>query len=124
MRLPLPLGEVQQLARFAEAIERRALVEDAGLRAVQILGAGLGIEGAAAEGYGPLPAVEDRKHDPVAEAVERRASIVGGDQKAAVDQGRRPRPLGDQIVLQPRPTAGGVADPEPRPLRLRQAAPL
>ena len=112
----------QDLASLAHAVEHVTLVEDRGLRAVQVLGAGLGIHGPAAEGDEPSAPIGDGKHDPVAEAVIGRAAILRRDQQARLDELGRPGALGDQIVLERGAPARRIADAEPRPFRFRQAA--
>ena len=112
------------LARLGQAVELVALVEERGLRAVQVLGAGLRIHRPAAERDHPPARVGDREDDPVAEAVVGRAAVLRRDQQAGLDQLGRPRALGDQIVLQRRAAGRREAQAEARPLLLRQAAPV
>jgi hypothetical protein len=112
---------VQQLAGLVQAVQQPALVEERGLRAVQVLGAGGGIHGPAAERDHPAPGVGDREDDPVAEPVIGRAAVLGRDQQAGVDQLGRLGALGDQIVLQGR-AVGREADAEAAPLVFGQGA--
>jgi cation transport ATPase len=100
-------------------------VEEAGFRAVQVFGARLRIEGAAAEADQPAAAVGDGEHHPVAEAVVGRAAALGRDQQAGVDQFAGRRALGDEVVLERGPARRRVAEAEaaprlggrPRPVR-------
>ena len=99
-----------------------ALVEDRGLRTVQVFGAGLGIHRPAAEGDDAPARVADREDDPVAEPVVGRPALLRRDQQARLHQFARPRALGDQIVLQRRAPWRREAQAETRPVLFRQAA--
>ena len=108
----LDLGQLQQTPRLGHAVERAALVEERRLRPVQVFGARVGIEGAAAEADHAAPPVGDGEHHAVAEAVVGRAAVLRRDQEARVDEVARPSPLGDEVVLQRRAAGGRVAQAE------------
>ena len=90
----------QDLPGVVEAVEHVALVEELGLRPVQVFGLGLRIERAPAKREDAAAAAAlDREHDAVAEAVVGRAAILRRDQQSGIDERRRLRALGDQVVL-------------------------
>ena len=108
--------------RLGQAVQHPALVEERGLRGVEVLGLA-GAEDSSAEGDDPPALVGDGEHDAPAEAVIGRAGVVvGPDQKAGGDQ----QVLGDAVAGQ-RPLDGapgvhGKAQAEPRDGLVIQAA--
>ncbi len=117
-------ARMQQLARLGQAVQHPALVEERGLRPVQVLGAGLSIQRPPAERDHPAAPVQDREDDPFAEPVVRGAAVLGRNQQARLDQLRGVGSLGDEIVLQPRPLGRRVTQLEARPVILTQAPTL
>ncbi|MCW0450032.1 hypothetical protein NB706_002866 [Xanthomonas sacchari] len=108
-----PLDLLVGLAHLPQAVQLAALVEQRGLRRVQVLGAVVLVEHAAAEGDDPAAAVEDREHHPVAELVVDVAAVVLGEQPGAVEQ-LEPALVGAQRVLERAVAVRGVADLEAR----------
>jgi hypothetical protein len=107
-----------------KSIEGPALVEELGLRTVQVLGPGLRIHGAAAEGDNPSPPLHDGKQDPVPEPVVGCAAVLRGDQQARLHKFGRTGTLGDEVVLQPGPAGRSEAQAKARPFRRRQSPAL
>ncbi|KAG1533638.1 hypothetical protein G6F50_015803 [Rhizopus delemar] len=81
-----PLDLLVGLAYLPQAGQFAALVEQRGLGGVEVLGAVVLLEHAAAEGDDPATAVEDREHHPVAELVVDVAAVVLGEQAGAIEQ--------------------------------------
>ena len=73
------------LAGVVGVEQNSALVEERGLRRVQVLGRCVRVQRATAEGDDPALGVRDREHDAVAEAVVGDRDIVAADQHAGRD---------------------------------------
>ena len=82
-------GVDDRLLRQVDAVEPAALVEDAALRAVEVLGLVLGVDLPGAEGDGRTHLVADREDDPVAEAVDWPLSPVADESRGAEHLERR-----------------------------------
>ncbi len=72
-----------------DAVEPASLVEDAALRAVEVLGLVLGVDLPRAEGDGRAHLVADREDDPVAEAVDGPLAAVADESRGAEHLERR-----------------------------------
>ncbi|EGF95577.1 hypothetical protein BDIM_24180 [Brevundimonas diminuta ATCC 11568] len=107
---------------FRQAVKGRPLVKQGGLRPVQIFGPIVGVHRPAAEADDAPARVQDREHQPVAEAVIGLAAPFRRDQHPRLDQIARPRPALDQRLLQPLAVVGRITQAETLPLVLRQAA--
>ena len=81
---PLELGV--GLFRLPQAVQLAALVEQRGLRRVEVLRRILGIDDAPAERDGAAAAIVDREHQAIAELVVDVAAIVLREQAAALHQ--------------------------------------
>ncbi len=79
-------------ARLVQAVELAALVEEHGLRGVEVLGLTL-IDDAAAEGDDAAAGIADGKHEPVAEAVVVAFGILGASRRLS------PLALDDQAEI-------------------------
>ena len=108
-----PLDLLVGLAYLPQAVQFAALVEQRGLGGVEVLGAVVLLEHAAAEGDHPATAVEDREHHPVAELVVDVAAVVLGEQAGAVEQLHPPLVLA-QCIAQAAVAIRRVADLEAR----------
>ena len=76
---------MRRLAGVVVVVEHLALVEERRIGAVQVLGGDILLQRPAAEGDGPPARVEDREHDPVAEAV------IGNRRRPRAAPAARPR---------------------------------
>ena len=73
-------------SRAGKVEHGRALVEQLGLRRVQIFGLGIGIERAGAEGDDARLDVENGNGEAVAEAIVARPPVIGLDEKPRLQQ--------------------------------------
>ena len=123
-----PLQVARRLPRLEEAVELAALVEQFGLRRIQVLRFAL-VEHAAAKGDRASARVADRKHDAVAEAVVVPA-LTSGRVRLPLDdepcpQQHLPVVLGRPVAVeQAVPARRRVTDPEPLQAVCVQAASL
>jgi hypothetical protein len=85
-----PLQAARRLARLEQAVQLAALVEQFGLRRVEVLGLAL-VEHATAEADGAAARVADWKHDPVAETVVE-TGAQGRDAASGLPFDDQPRP--------------------------------
>ena len=94
-------GVVGGLPRLGAVIEERALVEELGLRRVEVFRRHVGGERAAAEADDAAAEIGDREDDAVAEAVEGDRHVVAGDEEPGLDHLR----LGDVLARRDAPSA-------------------
>ena len=78
-------GVVGGVAGVGAVIEQRALVEELGLRRVQVFRRHVGGQRPPAEGDDAAAEIGDREDDAVAEAVEGDRDVVAGDEQAGGD---------------------------------------
>ncbi len=79
----------RRLARERPSIEIVALMEERGIRRIEIFRLPVAHD-ASAEGYDAAAPVGDREHHPAAEPVEGVAALLGLDQKSCLDGQRLP----------------------------------
>ena len=120
--LIVPALRPQDTPRLGQAIEGRPLVKQRAFGTVQIFGPVVGVHGPAAEADDPPARVQNGEDQPVAEPVIGLAAAVRRDQQPGLDQFGRPRPALDQGLFQPLAVIGRIAQAEPLPLILGQAA--
>ena len=110
---------------FAGAVmieQQRALVEERGLRRIQIFRLGARLHRPPAEGDDAARAVVDRKHHPVAEPVVRHGDVFSVDEQARVDHRLGADALGGERVAQREALGRGVAEPKALLHRRAEAA--
>ncbi len=99
-------------ARGGEVEQCRALVEQLGLGRVEIFRLRGVVERAGAEGDDAAARIEDRDDQPVAEAIEGAAAVIGLHQEAGLEQLALGEAALEERALQRILGAGGVADAE------------
>ena len=92
--------------------QQRALVEERGLRRIQVFRLGAGLHRPPAEGDDAASAIVDRKHHPVAEPVIGNGDVFAVDQEARFDHRLGADALGGERVAQREALGRGIAEPK------------
>ena len=100
------------LARGGDVVERRALVEERGLRRIQVFRRDVLLQRAAAEGDNAAAQVGDREHHAVAEAIERQRDIVAGNQEPGLHHVLDRNAVAAEMLLEREALIGRVAEAE------------
>ena len=101
---------VRGLAGAMVVEKQRALVEELGLRRIEVFRLGARLHRPAAEGDDPAGAVVDREHHPVAEAVVGHGDPLAVNKQAGLDHLIGADALGGQRVAQREALGRGVAE--------------
>ena len=103
------------MCAFARAMmveQQPALVEERGLRGIEIFRLGSGLHRPAAEGDDPARAVVDREHHPVAEPVVRHGDVFPVDEQARLDHRLGADPKARERVAEREALGRGETKPE------------
>ena len=92
--------------------QQRALVEERGLRRIEVFCLGAGLHRPPAEGDDAAGAIMDRKHHPVAEPVIRNGDVFPMDEQARFDHRLGANALRRERVAQHKALGRGIAEPK------------